>query len=256
VIDKTTFSQKLLKRPEAKSQLALQRIYLAKKRVQSILDRETVSHQKTLEQKISSQGPTPQRVDPHLLGLAIMDLIETNRLKTYKHSTVSNWHSNIGASEQEVMLRLNDLAPLYASVSKGGFGNLTGDALEVITFKCLNLAYQNNALFAFLGDFKLNEAKVDGRFRKNQPPKFIGTAATLKEADFLQFGHSSGPLCIECKNYREWLYPGDRNIKQLIIKACELQAIPVLLARKIHYSTITNLLYPAGIIAHETYHQY
>jgi hypothetical protein len=59
------FSKRLLDHSEAKHPLALERIRIAKRRIQSILDRETVAHQKTLEQKISDQGPTPLRVDHH-----------------------------------------------------------------------------------------------------------------------------------------------------------------------------------------------
>jgi hypothetical protein len=45
-------------------------------------------------------------------------------------------------------------------------------------------------------------------------------------------------------------------ISELIVKAADLGAIPVLIARRLHYTSMTNLLEPAGIIAHETYHQY
>jgi hypothetical protein len=75
-------------------------------------------------------------------------------------------------------------------------------------------------------------------------------------ADFFQFGHDPGSLCIECKNYREWLYPDHSMIKELIIKASELGSIPVLVARRLHYTTRANLLQPGGIIAHESLYQY
>jgi hypothetical protein len=35
-----------------------------------------------------------------------------------------------------------------------------------------------------------------------------------------------------------------------------LDAVPLLIARRIHYTTLTNFLEPAGIIAHESFHQY
>lgn len=72
----------------------------------------------------------------------------------------------------------------------------------------------------------------------------------------MQFGYAEGGLCIECKNYREWLYPHHGIIKELIIKASELALIPVLIHRRTHYTTKTNFLEPAGIIAHESYFQY
>jgi hypothetical protein len=88
--DRATFSAELLAHPHAQSEAALDRITIAKKRIQSILDRETVAHQKTLEQKISEQGPTQQRVDPHLVGLAILDLLNLNRLREHNHPGSGN----------------------------------------------------------------------------------------------------------------------------------------------------------------------
>lgn len=253
------FSAKLLQTDEAKNRAALDRITLAKKRIASILDRETAAHQKTLEQKISEQGPTNQRVDPHLVGLALMDLHELRRLRVNHHTATRNaaWYSNLLTPDADVQQRLAELAPLYASVSGSGFGNLTGDALEIVVFKCLATIFAAKPRFAYQGYFHLDQPKdAQNRYRKTQPPKTIGSLSTTKEADFLQFGHDAGPLCIECKNYREWIYPHHGIIQDLIVKADDLGAIPVLIARRIHYTTKTNLLEPAGIIAHESYFQY
>jgi hypothetical protein len=252
------FSQAILQHPEAKSTGALNRIALAKRRVQSILDRETVACQKTLEQKISDQGPTDQRVDPHLVGLSIKDLLALNRLREHRHLATASvpWYANPGTPADAVSARLADLAPLYASITRGGFGNLTGDALELVTYKVLDRIYKANPRYAYQGHFDLAAPKTKGRYRKTPPPKAIAGRSTQKEADFFQFGHTAGPLCIECKNYREWLYPQAPEIAELIIKAADLDAIPVLIARRLHYSARTNLLEPAGIIAHESYFQY
>jgi hypothetical protein len=218
-----------------------------------------VAHQKTLEQKISEQGPTPQRVDPHLVGLVVLDLLELKRLRVHHHPATAkiSWYSNLATASNLITDRLDQLAPLYASISGGGFGNLTGDALEVVVYKCLDLIYRANPRYAYLGSFDLTGPKNDqSRYRKTPPPKNISGYSTQKEADFLQFGHSVGPLCIECKNYREWVYPRSEHITGLIILAAELGAIPVLVARRLHYTTRRNLLEPAGIIAHESYFNY
>lgn len=195
-----------------------------------------VAHHKTLEQKISDQGPADQRIDPHLVGLALMDMLELNRTQKLTHPPTStkSWYANRGTPSADISERLAQLAPLYHSVSGGGFGNLTGDALEVITFKCIRTIYDQSPRFAYQGHFYLERQKINGRFQKLQPPKAIGGNTTIKEADFIQFGYHEGPLCIECKNYREWLYPRDTIIKELIIKSYELDAIPVLLHRRIH----------------------
>jgi hypothetical protein len=253
------FSAWLLGLPEVQSAEVRARIALAKERIQKVLDRERVAHQKTLEQKISDQGPVNQRVDPHLLGLAIKDLLELGRLKTALHAATTKypWYANLLTPDAVIQDRLGELAPLYAQVSGGGFGNLTGDALEVIIFKCLREVAAESPRYAFQGFFKLDDPKdAHGRYRKVQPPKTVADKTTAKEADFLQFGHDAGVLCLECKNYREWIYPHHGALKDTIVKAYELGCIPLFIARRIHYTAMTNLLGPAGIIAHEAYAQY
>jgi hypothetical protein len=259
MIDRTQFSRKVLDGPEGNSDESLLRIATAKRRIQSVLDRDTVACQKTLEQKIAEQGPREMRVDPHLIGRAILDLTELNRLITHTHAATRSlgWYANPGRLLPDVSARLDFLAPLYDSVSGHGFGNLTGDALELIVWKCLRDIYMRNRRFAYQGHFDLSKPKNEqGRYRRIQPPKSMGEHTTLKEADFFQFGHEAGSLCIECKNLREWIYPDHTILKELIIKASDLGMIPVLVARRLHYTTRNNLLVPAGIIAHESLYQY
>lgn len=103
------FSQKVLDNPQAKNAHALERIALAKRRIQDILDRETVAHQRTLEQKIADQGPSHMRVDPHLIGLAIQDLLELNRLAAHHHHAATAqkpWYANPATSAPAVAKRL------------------------------------------------------------------------------------------------------------------------------------------------------
>ena len=121
------FSEITLAHPEVKNADALERIGLGKRRVQSVLDRDLVAHKRTLEQKISDQGPEGQKVDPPLLGLAIDDLLHLNRLREHHHPATKDkpWYANPATSAADVKERLDVLAPLYASVSGSGFGNLT-----------------------------------------------------------------------------------------------------------------------------------
>jgi len=65
---------------------------------------------------------------------------------------------------------------------------------------------------------------------------------------------SSDLAGIEVKNIREWIYPHQDLIRDLIFKCLHLKAIPTLIARRIHYSTFT-VLGTCGIIIHQTYNQ-
>jgi hypothetical protein len=259
VADPAGFSPELLKNRIAKVSGALDRIALGKRRVQSVLDRHIVAHRRTLEQKISEQGPKDQRIDPHLLGFAITDLVAQNRLIVHHHMAAAktDWYANPLAQQAVINTRLDVLAPLHAEATSKPLTNLVGEALELVVFKALKAKAAASPRYSYQGHFDLAAPKDDfGHYKKVKPLKYIHGNVTKKDPDFLQFGHDTGPLCIECKNYREWFYPHWDGIKTLIIRAAELEAVPVLIARRLHYSMIRNFLEPAGIIAHETYNQY
>lgn len=253
----STPSKWLANQRVARNPAVMDLISLAAARARKVLEREGVAHQRTLEQKISDQGPEGMRVDPHLLGFALRDLVERGLLSEHSHSDTHKWFSHRLEKPERVEPVLAKLAPLYAHVTTGHFPNKVGDALEVIVFKTIRELSNTDDRFRYFGSLEIDKQKnIYGRYRKNEPPQRIGENKTLKQADFLLSGYPEGILGIECKNYREWIYPRHTAIKDLIIKSFELNVIPILIARRIHYSTITNLLKPSGIVAHQSYFQY
>ena len=254
------FSHWLRHHKDAQSPEALERVRIAMARLPNVLERQTVAHQKTLEQKIADQGPRAMRVHPHLLGLAIRELaVERRTLRTYRHPSTGNtgWYATARTDEAAVRQKLDEIAPLYAQVKSGYFPNFVGDALEVVIFKALQTLNASNPRYSFDGAIDLEGPKTsDGRYRKIEPPNVISGYKTQKLADFVLYGFDSGPIFIECKNYREWIYPHHHTINELILKSIETRTTPLLIARRIHYTTLRNFLEPAGILAHETYYQY
>jgi hypothetical protein len=124
-------------------------------------------------------------------------------------------------------------------------------------YKSLLELYAQNPRYTPLGSFDLEGPRSNrGRYRKTEPPRNIAGSITTKVPDFVLTGFDIGPIWIECKNYREWLYPDHAAIKDLIAVALGAGMTPLLIARRLHYTTITNLLEPAGILAHETLYQY
>ena len=59
---------------------------------------------------------------------------------------------------------------------------------------------------------------------------------------------------IEAKNIREWLYPGRKEITDLLGKAVALDCVPILIARRIPFVTF-KVLSACGVIFHQTYNQ-
>lgn len=62
------------------------------------------------------------------------------------------------------------------------------------------------------------------------------------------------PIGVEDKNYREWIYPYHPHIKTLLGKCQSNNMLPVLVARKIHYTTRMVFHY-LGAVAFETHFQ-
>jgi len=72
-----------------------------------------------------------------------------------------------------------------------------------------------------------------------------------KRFDFVLCGTSAGFAGIEVKNLREWIYPNREEVRELLLKCCGVDALPILIARSIHYSAF-KVLHPCGVIIHQT----
>ncbi|MGH7225345.1 MAG: hypothetical protein ACRELF_19155 [Gemmataceae bacterium] len=73
-------------------------------------------------------------------------------------------------------------------------------------------------------------------------------------ADFVLATADSGLAAVEVKNLREWLYPDREEIRELLAKSIAIDAVPVLIARRMPYVTF-RLLNPCGVVFHQTYNQ-
>src|SRR5207249_4542573 len=65
---------------------------------------------------------------------------------------------------------------------------------------------------------------------------------------------ASGAVGVEAKNIRDWIYPDSAPIRELIFKCCHLNAVPVMIARRIAYVTF-SILHLCGLIVHQNYNQ-
>ena len=246
-------------RSRARGPEALERVQIAMSRLPNVLETNSVANLRTLEQKISDQGPEDQRVDPHLLRLALLEVVSTRKqIKEIKPSDSHvSWYANAGHDKKTVSVKLATLIPIYEKVAHGGFPNLIGDALEIVVFRCLQAAVSADPRCSFLGSIDYNgRTDKHGRFKKIDPPLHFMHGTAHGPVDFIFTHPNIGPLLVECKNVREWLYPDDGKIKELLRKSCSTGAVPLIVSRRIHYTTVTNLLEPAGIIAHQSYYQY
>jgi hypothetical protein len=81
-----------------------------------------------------------------------------------------------------------------------------------------------------------------------------GNSLGNRRFDFVLSNPAAGWAGVEVKNKREWMYPGNKDIRELLSKALTVDAVPVLIARRIPFVTF-RLLSPCGLIIHQTYNQ-
>lgn len=230
-----------------------ERLNLAQKRITNVLGRHGIACQRTLEQKISDAGPYGQRIDPHVVTNAIKALIEEEKVIRQYHSDVP-WYHLPEITGNILKDRLEEQLPVYQSLQGGDLGKRIGQSLEIAIFR--SLTKQNN-FSNWFGDFPYLENHDDSRmYKKEEPPQAIGgkRLSGKQRLDFLIIDQKVGSVAIEAKNVRPWLYPDSSEIKDLLSKAVALDSVPVLIARRYHFTTFKDLS-PCGVIFHETFNQ-
>lgn len=215
-----------------------------------MLSRLTVANQRTLEQKISDAGPGDQRIDPHILTPVKTRLVDEGVLGEI-NDRGTPWFFASNTPRKAVDERLETLLAVYRPFRE--ISDRIGQALEIATYRALCDLPGANFHGRFLNLVDQNDARM---YRKQEPPDYIGTRTTRngQVVDFILWAGDAGPLGIECKNVRHWLYPHDEEIRELLVKCIALDAVPVVIARRIHFSTFA-VFSKCGVIVHQTYNQ-
>jgi hypothetical protein len=227
-----------------------ERELIAETRLLRILRVAIIANQRTLEQKISDAGPYTQRINPHVLTEVRQRLVLEGLISVANHAGAP-WFYASNTSPAEIEARLQQLLPVYKSYL--ALGERIGQTLEIATYRAL--ATLPNADFS--GRFKnLDEHDDSQLYKKEEPQQHIGikSLAGGERLDFILRTNNAGPLGIECKNVRHWLYPHVPEIEELLRKCIALDIVPVLIARRIPFVTFT-VLSKCGLIIHQTYNQ-
>src|SRR5438105_585021 len=219
------------------------RLAIASRRLRNILRRHVVANARTLENKICDAGPFPQRVEAHLLTEARRELEERREIRFTGERTI--WYYLKDTSPQDIEVRLSLQRSLYTELLKGSFTMRLGQSLEIAVFRALREAWPSEFLGAFAD---LDDHDDSTLYSKEEPPSIITGVAmpSKKRLDFLLLSEA-GRVGVETKNIREWLYPGAGEIKELLLKCCTINAVPVLVARRLPYITF-SLLGACGVI--------
>lgn len=225
---------------------------LAATRLRNILRTQVIASARTLEQKISDAGPTNQRIDPHILTETRKALIQRGDIQQLQTGGIP-WFHLTDADQPTLDKRLAELDTLHRQTQKPLFVMQLGQTLEIATFRAL----RSQSSLTFFGNFADLDAHDDSKlYSKEEPPSSLSghQIPSGKKLDFLVQHEQAGYAGIEIKNVREWFYPDRTEVREMLFKCCSLDVVPVLIARRIHFSTF-SVLNPCGVIMHETFNQ-
>ena len=229
-----------------------ERLDIARRRLQNILRTHTIALGRTLEQKIADAGPNNQRIDPHVLTQARHLLEREGRIIRLPRANTPWFHLRT-ATPAAVAQRLAEQEAIHRATQDQRFTRRMGQTLEIAVYKAL----RDQDRLEYFGHFLDLEAHDDSQpYQKTEPPAHVSQRAIPggKRFDFLLQHPTAGWAGVEVKNVREWLYPDRAEVKDMLAKACALDAVPVLLARRIPFVTF-HLLYPCGLVIWQTYRQ-
>jgi hypothetical protein len=229
----------------------IKRESIARRRLNRILESHVVANDRILEQKISDAGPGPQRINPHILTPVRKEMSSEGLISVLPAAGVP-WYHLTSVSETAVSVRLNELAPIHARTTNAAFANRLGQVLEIAIFRAL----QQQTSLGFMGGFRGLDKHDDRKpYSKSEPPSMLsGRDIGPKNLDFIVTSADGDHAGIEAKNIRQWMYPDRTEIRDLLWKCCVLDVVPVLIARRIHYSTF-SVLHPCGVILHQMFTQ-
>jgi len=197
-------------------------------------------------------GPFNQRIDPALLTAARKELEREGVIKK-RFSGGAPWYFLSGTPEQSVKKRLEELTLVHERTNDGLFKMRMGQTAEIAVFRAMT----RQDRFGFLGGFADLEEHDDSRlYKREEPPSMInGKVLTKGKLDFIFQDRQVGNIGVELKNVRPWLFPQSAEVKECLRKCCELDVLPVLIARRIAYVTRSEIFTPCGVIVHEIYNQ-
>jgi len=188
-------------------------------------------------------------VEPSVLTEARNALVKEGEI-VVERSGKAPWYYLKGAEKERVEARMAELVPLQEETQAGMFTHRLGQTLEIAVQK----AIQRSGV-SFLGYFTdLADHNDETAYTKVDPPMDInGKRMEKGPLDFIVFpgGECGG---IEVKNYRTWLYPRSKEVREMLWKCGDVGAVPILIARRLPFVTI-RLLQMGGCLIHENYNQ-
>jgi hypothetical protein len=192
-----------------------------------------------------------------LMGFAVDEMIRTGELITQQNNPRIYTLSDFGKPGDAARLKaFLDWHRMFLDLSQKE--EVCGLVLERIVFE----AVQKSEKFTVFGTgpvYDSNKILIKPKFSEliHYNGKMIYGGEHGAGLDlFMTHNELKFPIGLEAKNIREWVYPSAWQIWRLIARACSFECLPVLITRKIPFTTRSGLFKNFGILGFESQFQY
>lgn len=219
---------------------------IARRRILRILRTRRLASPHQLETKIAEAGPPHMRANPHHIHNALISLRKdglvhlAHEVETTKLYAPRDWDPT-STTDSERLTRIETGYKAYLDVQREDRGR----SLERIIQK----AIEESSQFLWYNE--------PGR----PPPSGTTVSGILLTGSgnldhYLSYkGPQAFLVGIDDKSIRDWIYPERDEIRHLLRKCLAYNMLPVLVARKVHFTT-RNLFHHLGALAFETHFQF
>lgn len=207
-------------------------VQLAQIRITNILRSRIAANIRQLEVKVSESGPPDKRPQPHILQEALQNLLKAGILRKFTPKGESRQLESI----------FYTLAAYYPDRTRERVADLL-------------VPYRLHRMLAGTDEYCSRPLEEIARasFNSAGPYEYLGKLPKAAPLDGV-YRHSTLMLGLEVKNHREWIYPMTSAVWVMVRKCLELDALPLLVPRKIAY--ITRAIFARiGVMGFEFYRQ-
>jgi hypothetical protein len=222
---------------------------MALRRLPNAMRRVRYGSIRQYEMKICEAGPPHMRPNPIHLREAINAMEERGRIRSEPPPRIRGvslptfyFPPDFDPARPADGARRAEVHALYETFLRAGQED-QGKTLERVVFDAVMTARRAGRYMAVIGS-------------PDRPPgeSVVFNGVELTEALDLILVAGDGAVAVEDKNEREWLGPSSHEVWELIGKALRIDALPVLVCRKVTYDTFL-LFKQIGALAYQMHGQ-
>lgn len=224
-------------------------INFARLRLTRVLTRYAVASIRTLESKISESG-RGSKPAPHILYYALQTMINDGTVTRESYPGLDTQLYALAAVDSTMLAsRLAYIGTEYLKWKAFATANVVGRHLESVIKRLFATGSTYYVAPCWGNVVDVNAVPI--------PSSGTGPYGSVDGLVFLTaIAPEESATVLELKNKRDWLYPSDRDLWDIIRNGYVVNAVPVIMTRKIYHSTFSYVLGRVGAIGIQLHNQF